>query len=270
MHDLVERWYSAGIYPALQHVITSLSNLTPVAFFDVVIAAATIGVIALWSRAFRAGSARRSRAIGRAAGVTVLAVIGVYVVFQLLWGLNYQRVRLADKLVLDRPTPSTADVVSLGEAAIRQLNTLHDKAHAQGWPEPVWKNAALRDSAARVQQMLGGRTAVPGRLKHSMFGVVFRWNGVDGMVNPFGLEVLANPDLLPFERPFVAAHEWAHLAGYADESEANFVGWLTCVRADAASRYSGWLYLYWQIAGEVRLPSDKRWRRVLARAQDAT
>jgi hypothetical protein len=71
------------------------------------------------------------------------------------------------------------------------------------------------------------------------------------MINPFGLEVLANPDLLPFERPFVAAHEWGHLAGYADESEANFVGWLTCVRADEASQYSGWLYLYWQIAGEL-------------------
>ena len=54
------------------------------------------------------------------------------------------------------------------------------------------------------------------------------------MINPFGLEVLVNPDLLPFERPFVAAHEWAHLAGYADESEASFVGWLTCMRADAA------------------------------------
>ena len=38
----------------------------------------------------------------------------------------------------------------------------------------------------------------------------------------------------------VAAHEWAHLAGYADESEANFVGWLTCARASDAARYSGW------------------------------
>ena len=38
------------------------------------------------------------------------------------------------------------------------------------------------------------------------------------------------------ERPFVIAHEWAHLAGYADESEANFVAWLTCRRADPADR----------------------------------
>ena len=69
--------------------------------------------------------------------------------------------------------------------------------------------------------------------------------------NPFALEVLANPDLLPFERTFVAAHEWAHLAGFADEAEANFVAWLTCVRAGASAQYSGWLSLYWQIGGEA-------------------
>jgi hypothetical protein len=93
--------------------------------------------------------------------------------------------------------------------------------------------------------------AAPGRLKWTLLGAYFRWTSVDGMVNPFALEVLANPDLLPFERPFVAAHEWGHLAGFADESDANFVGWLTCLRAEPPAQYSGWLYLYWQILGEV-------------------
>ena len=46
------------------------------------------------------------------------------------------------------------------------------------------------------------------------------------MTDPFLLETLLAPDLLDVERPFVIAHEWAHLAGYADESEANFVAWL--------------------------------------------
>ena len=54
------------------------------------------------------------------------------------------------------------------------------------------------------------------------------------MTDPFFLEVIVNPDVLPIERPFVVAHEWAHLAGYADESEANFVAWLTCAHGDAA------------------------------------
>ena len=84
------------------------------------------------------------------------------------------------------------------------------------------------------------------------------------MVNPFGLEVLVNPDLLPFERPFVAAHEWAHLAGFADEAEASFVGWLTCLRGSEAAQYSGWLNVYWQVAGEVAGPERAELDRGLA------
>ena len=62
---------------------------------------------------------------------------------------------------------------------------------------------------------------------------------------PFFLETLANGTLLPFERAATVAHEWSHLAGYADESEANFVGWLVCMRGPASAQYSGWLSLVW-------------------------
>jgi hypothetical protein len=132
------------------------------------------------------------------------------------------------------------------------LNELHSEAHGGGWSAPPWYHEPLLRAFVDVQHRLSDApAAVPGHLKRSLYGPYFRWTGVDGMVNPFALEVLENPDLLPFERPMVAAHEWAHLAGYAHESEANFVGWLTCVRADAPSQYSGWLHLYWQIGGEV-------------------
>jgi hypothetical protein len=132
------------------------------------------------------------------------------------------------------------------------MGRLHDEAHAAGWPADEWRDAALRKAFRGVQTTLSDAPpAVPGRLKASLLGPYFRWTGVDGMINPFGLEVLANPDLLPFERPFVAAHEWAHLAGYSDEAEANFVGWLTTMRSDVPAQYSGWLYLYWQVSGEV-------------------
>jgi hypothetical protein len=58
------------------------------------------------------------------------------------------------------------------------------------------------------------------------------------MTDPFFLETLVAPDLFEVERPFVIAHEWAHLAGYADESEANFIAWLTCTHGDALAQYS--------------------------------
>ena len=77
------------------------------------------------------------------------------------------------------------------------------------------------------------------------------------MTDPFFLEMIVNPDVLPSERPFVLAHEWAHLAGYADESEANFVAWLTCIRGPAAARYSGWLSAYQHVSSGLP-PQDRR------------
>ena len=62
-----------------------------------------------------------------------------------------------------------------------------------------------------------------GRPKPTLLGGYFHKASIAGMTDPFFLETLLAPDLLDVERPFVIAHEWAHLAGYADESEANFV-----------------------------------------------
>ena len=84
---------------------------------------------------------------------------------------------------------------------------------------------------------------MPGRPKPTLLGGYFHETAVAGMTDPFLLETLIAPDLLDVERPFVVAHEWAHLAGYADESEANFVAWLTCRRGDAAAQYSAALAL---------------------------
>jgi hypothetical protein len=72
------------------------------------------------------------------------------------------------------------------------------------------------------------------------------------MTDPWFLEIMLNPDLLPIERPFVLAHEWAHLAGYADESEANFVAWLACTRGDVLAQYSASLATYEHAAAALR------------------
>src|SRR5262249_27460090 len=64
-------------------------------------------------------------------------------------------------------------------------------------------------------------------------------------------------NLLPFEKPFLLSHEWGHLAGFADESEASFVGLLSCIRSDmVAIQYSGWLALYEQIPWPVTVTPD--------------
>ena len=262
----IEAWYSTLTYPRLERALTPLSNRLPFALLDLLLVFLVVAVLVSVGGAVRvAWRTRTFGRLGRTLGHLAAGAAVIYVLFLLLWGFNYRRVQMPDRLVVDRDRPTPAQVVELGLMAVAQMNTLYDSAHAKGPTVPEWQDAALRSAFADVQRALSDAPQVePGRLKPSLLGPYFRWTGVDGMVNPFGLEVIANPDLLPFERPFVAAHEWGHLAGYANEAEANFVGWLTCVRASPRHQYSGWFYLYWQISGEVNAAERTKVNAALA------
>ena len=249
----VEDWFSTGTYPAIQHTLTPLSNVVPIALLDALsIAALTVVAVSAFRALRTARRMRRLRPVLSVLSHFCVAGAAGYLLFLGLWGLNYRRVSMDERLSVAPESPSGAAVIELGRTAAARLNALYDEAHRLGWQEQPLTNSSMQRAFSEIQQALSDASpAEPGRLKRSILGPYFRWTSVDGMINPFGLEVLVNPDLLPFERPFVAAHEWAHLAGYADESEASFVGWLTCLRADVAAQYSGWLALYWQVSGEV-------------------
>jgi hypothetical protein len=265
--DTVEGWFSTGFYPALQRQVTPVSDVLPFAVLDVLAAGGCAAVIMFLIRGVRAARrTRRMAPILRALGALAAAAAVVYLAFLVLWGFNYRRVPMAERLLVEPGTPPARAVTDLGVEAAMQLNALHEEAHRAGWRKEPWEDESFRGAFAAAQRaLIDAPPAAPGRFKRTMFGPYFRWTSVDGMINPFGLEVLANPDLLPYERPFIAAHEWSHLAGYADEAEASFVGWLTCMRGEAPVRYSGWLFLYWQVNGEV----DAAGRAELANALGA-
>jgi hypothetical protein len=254
----VERFYSNGIFPVLQRAITALSNLTPVALLDLAIVAA----IAWWIGFFARDVARRPllwrRVARRLALRTVAAVCLLYLAFVAIWGLNYRRISLVQKLPYDRAAVTPGAAREVAQRAVVEINARHAPAHAELDARAMDVRPSLAEGFARAQRMVGtARLARPARPKHSLLDAYFGAAGVDGMTDPFFLETLTAGGLLPFEEPIVVAHEWSHLAGFADEGEANFVGWLTCLKSDSeAARYSGWLFLYGEIV--AALPAAER------------
>ena len=253
---VVERWYSAGFYPPLQRALTRFSNLTPIALLDVLLVALPIVLAVLAAREVRRPAGTRMTFAGWTLR-TAVAVAVLYLAFLLAWGLNYRRVPLEQKLRFDARgvTPDAArDATRL---AVDRLNALYAAAHAPASDELGHVDPALAAAFAGATRLLGASgTTVPARPKRTLLDFYFRPAAVAGMTDPFFLETLVESDLLPVERPFVVAHEWSHLAGFADEGEANFAGWLTCIRADAPSQYSGWLFLFGELAN--RLPRADR------------
>src|SRR5438874_8144505 len=249
--EAVDRLYAAGLYTRVQPLLTTMSNLTPVALLDLLVATAAAAWVGLAWRDVRART-------GRGRGVVVVLVrtatwsAAAYLAFLAAWGLNYRRVPLVEALPFDA-SHVTSDAARRAAAdAVERLNALHDQAHAIGWPAADAIDAGLVDGLHRaVRDLRRGAAIVPARPKRTALDVYFRRAGVDGMTDPFFLETLVASDVLPFERPFLVAHEWAHLAGFADEGDANFVGWLACMRSATAAQYSGWLFLYSQLAQSI-------------------
>lgn len=257
--DVVEQAYGRGLYPHVQRILTTASNLAPVALLD----PAALGVLAVL--AVRAASRLRRSGLKAAAAsclADLLVVLAAsYMWFLVTWGLHYRRQPIERRLDFDPSRAGRAGLIELMQRATRELNRLHGEANRSPWPE-LAKVGAILDEPLMAARTLAGDAwrPVAGRPKRSLLEWYFRQSGVDGMTDPFFLEVLINPDVLPFERPYVVAHESAHLGGYADEAEASFVAWVACTRAGPQPAYSAWISLYSTLAAAV--PAAERASRL--------
>lgn len=243
---VIEDFYSRDMYPWLQGIVTTGTNLLPLAVLDVLLILVTFAVLYRLHRLFRVMRQRGIMdALWEATRRIVRAAAVIAVLFYWAWGFNYRRVPLesavpggvAPRLTVDTVQTGLADAAALA-AQLRRV-TEND----QGNLHTI--RLALQQPMNKALLSLG-RTPLdtPSQPKYSLvLTPFFRWSGVTGMINPFGLETIVFFDLLPFERPFVLAHEWAHLSGHADEAEASAVGWLACMKGDPVLGYSASLYL---------------------------
>jgi hypothetical protein len=255
---LVERYYSTGVYRLLQPVLTGASNAAPFALFD----ALCVGAIGAWLWLFlrdtvTLGRRKWLRVAGRLVIRTLVLAAGVYVAFLAVWGLNYRRLPLTEKVQFDPAAISPDSARLLAQRALNEMNGLYESARRTAPAEAGDLDPSLSEAFAKVQEELGARNrALVARPKHSLLDPYFRMAAVEGMTAPFFVETLVASDLLPVELPFVVAHEWSHVSGFADEGEANFVGWLTCLRGSEHVRYSGWLFMY--VVAAAALPASDR------------
>jgi hypothetical protein len=254
----VERYYSRALFPVLQHGMTTLSNLASVAIIDVLIVCASAWLLADLAKTLISGWRMGwRRALPGWLGRLSVAASVVYLAFLMLWGLNYRRVPLVEKVPFDPGAASPERLIALATQTVDEMNRLYTSKGA-GVMTRNDIDSTLARAFESAQRAIGVATpARPGRPKWSILDVYFKAAGVEGMTDPIFLETLVAGDLLPFERPFVIAHEWSHLAGFADEGEANFLGWLTCTRGSDEAAYSARQFLYGQLSLSLS-PSDRK------------
>lgn len=251
----VERYYARWLYPDLQSATTALSNRAPFALFDAAIVVFILAAAGIWVWSIRGARNKKARwrSLGRGLVATLTLLAVVYLWFLAAWGFNYARPPLESRIPFDTARVTPDAVRALAEHAVRRANHTHAAAHAAGFPAITDVPERLVIALHQVEREFGRpRPTVIARPKWSIFTPFYRASGVSGQLGPFFLETLLNPDLTGPERPAVLAHEWAHLSGYAPESDASFIGLLAALRAGPAAEYSVWLDLVSEAVGQLQ------------------
>ena len=230
--NLVEGWFARGFFPKISSLFARAADSVSFSWLDVAIPAALLGAAGLlW---FRKHS------------LLLNFIAGLYLIFFWTWGLNYHLQPLAAKLPFDatRATPEAID--KLARRAASEINRLHREKQLRPSDNDRIQAEAARRIARVVSVIDGSNWAAPARIKTSRLANPWlRAAGIDGVFNPVGHEPVVVSSLLDVERPFVAAHELAHVRGYPDEGDANLIAvFATIMSGDPAVEYSGWMLLW--------------------------
>jgi hypothetical protein len=245
--DWVEQFYSEGLYIPIGKFYRFLFGWLPFSIGDILYTLAALFII-YWIvktiRVIKRGSLTRRRLSIRLEKWAIFIAI-VYILFNLNWGLNYNRKGIQYQLKINSAPYSRDDLTVITRELVVMVNKTK-KATGNGLcpadstimrqSYTAYERAALAYPYLKYRQK---------SVKRSLYGKAGNYLGFAGYYNPFTGEAHLNLTLPRFIIPFVACHEMAHQVGYANESEANFVGYLTAIHSpNVLFHYSGYLDLF--------------------------
>jgi hypothetical protein len=253
----VERNYSQGVYPLIAKVQRFLFGWLPFSigdlFYAFLILVILFRVFKFFRLLFQKKLTRRFFAIALQQGIFLMLFI--YVFFNLLWGLNYNRRGIAYQLDLNVKQYTLADLDTLTtviQSRVNQYAALVTEAQRDSFD----KKSRLFNSAVEAYDAADKKYTFlnysPKSIKPSLFSYLGNYLGFQGYYNPFSGESQVNTTVPRFLEPYVTTHEMAHQLGYGRENEANFVGYLACKEYSSnAFRYSVYYDMYNYSVGEV-------------------
>ncbi len=250
--EIVEQYYSRGLFPVLRWLIDYLLAWLPVPLiylFVFGLAYFLVRRIGRWWR--RAYEHSWEKALDGLLGTGAFFGGGIFL-FLALWGFNYGRLPIEDQLGLELQALTFSELKEefLHETeTIKRLrkeipNITREPVSAEMLPKRLEKK--LR---AELEGWLGQHGfSTAGRVRGRYVlpkGIFLRFSS-SGLYFPFTGEGHVDAGLHPLQKPYVMAHELAHGYGFGDEGTCNFLGYLACIQSeDPLIAYAGHLN-YWR------------------------
>lgn len=245
----VESIYSNWIYPKISNLLVWLTRWLPFSIGDILYLAAAVWLlIKLFKNVkgiFKNGF--RKRVFFSKTRKLLLISCWIYIIFNILWGLNYNRLGIGYQLQFVTTEYSVEDLVSMNKILLRKAN--NSRQEVSDMKLDSFSKKLIFEKAESTYKNLQKKYPFLKKnkfsLKVSLYGKAGNYLGFTGYYNPFTGEAQANTTVPVFLQPYIATHELAHELGYAKEDEANFVGYLAASQSDDPFfNYSTYLDLF--------------------------
>lgn len=252
----VEHYYSRGAYPLIAVFLRYIFGWLPFSLGDILYAAVAIWLMIKLVKIIIAIFKRQLFPKGYVAAIqsVLVKIFTIYIFFNLLWGINYNRAGIASQLGLATEKYSVDELKILNALLLQKVNTsstllllngdrVLPKSQIFSVSKQAYQNVTLRYGFLKYQ---------PPSVKISLWGWLGNYLGFLGYYNPFTGEGQVNTSGPKFLQPYTYCHEIAHQVGYAKENEANFVGYLAAIAAkEEAFHYSAYLDLFLYANGNL-------------------
>ena len=256
--DAVEKYYATGIYPWIAGLLRILFGWIPFSVGDLFYAFILIWLIVkliIFIKKLFSSRIKQPYFLYLIKRVVWYGLI-MYILFNILWGLNYNRRGIAYQLNLDVKPYTTQELSNVVRVIVDHLNEL-DSASRIARSNLKNKKTVFETSIQSYKNLSEENKAFAYRspsVKPSLYSYLGNYLGFTGYYNPFSGEAQVNTTVPVFIQPFTTCHELGHQLGYAKENEANFAGYLSGKTSSNPSfKYSVYFDLYIYAASELYL-----------------
>lgn len=269
--NFIEKYYSNGLYQVSSVIQRWISSLFPFPvgdFLYLLLVLYILRSIYLFFKKLFKKRLKKADPINIPLQLINFGLI-LYLVFKILWGLNYSRPSIARQLGISNEKYTTAELVSLGEYFIGQLNNLQTiKKEKYNLDQLESKAKTSYDSLKKTNQFFNYPAP-------SVKAVLNSWIvtkiGIEGYYNPVSGEANVNMRLPTTALPFVTCHEIAHQLGIGREDEANLIGYLVAIHStDKNFQYSAVYNMLRSILFEIKYKSPEDYIRLYATINPVT
>jgi hypothetical protein len=248
-------WISTSFKPVSRYAsraLSTLSGLFPFSLAEFLLYLLILGIL-LYIIITIVNMIRKKRSavwLLRCVSKIALTVCAMIFAFNILWGLNYYSLSLADELNMDVGRYSVEALRLTTASFVEELNAIagevpRDKEGVSDFgpfkelaakASAGWDNLAKSTGTFRDVRVKKPKPVSP------MAGEFMSQTGITGIYIPFTGEANVNAGIPDSSLPFTMMHELSHSAGVAPENEANFAAFLACRENPFPEfRYSGYL-----------------------------